>query len=184
MNAFTFTLTTQEKDYLKDVVRQSIATGIRQDAGWRPPEPPTALLREAHGAFVSLKLHDALRGCIGRIVDDQPLYQTIAQMARAAAFEDPRFPPLTQAEFADLELEISILGPVTRCHDPETIEVGRHGLIMRQGTRQGLLLPQVPVEWCWDREAFLAHTCRKACLASDAWTHPDTEIYCFEAEIF
>jgi len=184
MDAFSFSLTPREKDYLKDVVRQSIASGLRKDAGWLPPEPPTALLREAHGAFVSLKLHGDLRGCIGRIVDEQPLFQTIAHMAQAAAFEDPRFPPLTEAEFAALEVEISILGPITRCHDPAAIEVGRHGLIMRQGMRQGLLLPQVPVEWCWDRETFLAHTCQKACLSPNAWTHPDTEIYCFEAEVF
>lgn len=181
---FRFELAQAEKDYLKDLVRQSIASALSGDASWRIPEPPTDKLRETFGAFVTLSLDGQLRGCIGRIVCDQALYQTIAEMARAAAFEDPRFPPLTPGEFERIHVEISILSPITRCPDPSQVQVGRHGLIMRRGHRQGLLLPQVPVEWEWDADTFKCQTCRKAGLPADAWKHPDTEIYWFEAEVF
>lgn len=184
MDAFRFELSAQEKDYLKEVVGQSIAAGLRGDTGWQPQEPPTPRLQETFGAFVTLKTHGDLRGCIGHLMGDKPLYLTIAQMAQAAAFEDPRFPPLNRAEYDHLEVEISILSPITRCPDPALVEVGRHGLLMRQGMRQGLLLPQVPVEWHWDRNTFLAHTCQKAGLPVDAWKQPQTEIYWFEAEVF
>ena len=120
----------------------------------------------------------------GLLLPQGPLYETVWNMARAAAFDDPRFPPLTRSELDGLELEISILGPIEPCPDPELVEVGRHGLIMRQGARQGLLLPQVPLEWGWDRRQFLAQTCRKAGLPANAWRDPATQIYWFEAEIF
>ena len=184
MEGFKFELTGEEKTYLKDLARQSIAAKLDNDSAWRAPEPPTDKLRERFGAFVTLTISGQLRGCIGHIVCDQPLYRTISEMARAAAFEDPRFPPLTKAEFERLHLEISILSPVDRCPDPSLVEVGRHGLIVRRGHRQGLLLPQVPVEWKWDKETFKAQTCCKAGLPPDAWKHPDTEIYWFEAEVF
>jgi hypothetical protein len=105
-------------------------------------------------------------------------------MAGSAAFRDPRFPPLTEDEFRRVEYEISILSPIEPCPDPERIEVGRHGLIMSRGARSGLLLPQVPVEWHWDRETFLGQTCFKAGLPRDAWKDPDTAIFWFEAEVF
>ena len=174
MDAFRFELSAQEKDYLKDVVRQSIAAMLRHGAAWLPPDPPTAKLREPFGVFVTLKIGGDLRGCIGYMACDQPLYLNIARMAKAAAFEDPRFPPLSEDEFERLEVEISILSPISRCPSPGQITVGRHGLILRRGSRQGLLLPQVPLEWGWDRETFLAHTCQKAGLPMDAWKQPDT----------
>lgn len=184
MDGFKFELTDEEKRYLKDLARLSIAAELAGDRVWRAPEPPTEKIRENLGAFVTLTIGGQLRGCIGRIVCDQPLNVTIASMARAAAFQDPRFPPLTREEFEELDVEISILSPIDRCPDPSLVEVGRHGLIVRRGHRQGLLLPQVPVEWNWDKETFKAQTCCKAGLPPDAWKHPDTEIYWFEAEVF
>ena len=184
MDGFTFELTDEEKAYLKDLVRLSIAAELAGDTAWEAPEPPTDKLRETYGAFVTLTLAGQLRGCIGHIVGDKPLYLTIAEMARAAAFQDPRFPPLSRAEFERLHMEISILSPITPCSDPSCVEVGRHGLIVCQGNKQGLLLPQVPVEWCWDSETFLAQTCRKAGLAPNAWRMPTTQVYWFEAEVF
>ncbi|WP_243358159.1 AmmeMemoRadiSam system protein A [Fundidesulfovibrio terrae] len=184
MDEFRFELTDTEKTYLKDVAARSIASALEGERGWCPPEPPTDTLLEPLGAFVTLNVNNCLRGCIGHIVGDKPLYLTIAEMARAAAFEDPRFPPLTTQEFPQVCIGISILGPISRCPDPELVEVGRHGLIMRQGHRQGLLLPQVPVEWKWDRETFLAQTCCKAGLPQGAWKLPATEIYWFEAVVF
>jgi len=184
MEPFRLTVSPEEQRYLKELVRLSIAGQLFDRGPQSPPEPPTELLKTELGAFVTLKRHGQLRGCIGNIIGQGPLFRTVWNMARAAAFEDPRFPQLSQAELADLEIEISILGPVVPCPDPELVEVGRHGLIMRQGHRQGLLLPQVPLEWGWDRAQFLAQTCRKAGLPALAWRDPSTEVYWFEAVVF
>lgn len=184
MDTFAFALSGEEKNFLLELARASIAAKLAQDQAWTAPQPPTQRLREPLGAFVTLHARGRLRGCIGRIVGSAPLYETIAGMARAAAFEDPRFPPVSPDEREGLRLEISILSPITRCPGPEHVVVGRHGLIMRRGMRQGLLLPQVPVEWRWSREEFLAQTCRKAGLSPDDWKLPDTEILWFEAVVF
>jgi AmmeMemoRadiSam system protein A len=110
------------------------------------------------------------------------LFRTIIETARAAAFDDPRFVPLTVAEAHDLTISISILSPLKPI-SPEQIEVGRHGLLISQGDKRGLLLPQVPVEHGWDRATFLEQTCRKAGLALDAWRTGAT-IEAFTAEVF
>ncbi len=183
MSQFRFSLTDQEKAYLKDLVRLSIASRLAgKEAG--PPPPPTEKLKQRLGAFVTLKIRKRLRGCIGNVQGEGELFSTVWGMARAAAFEDPRFPELTAAEFGQLDVEISILSPLAPCPDPEKVEVGRHGLVMQRGFQSGLLLPQVPVEWNWDRVTFLEQTCQKAGLPRDAWKQPDTNIYWFEAEVF
>lgn len=183
MERFVLNPTDADKAYLKSLVPLSIRSALAGDEQ-APPAPDADLPGRELGAFVTLKRHGQLRGCIGNIVGQGPLYLTVWSMARAAAFEDPRFPPLSAAELADLEVEISVMGPLEPCPDPSLVEVGRHGLIMRQGARQGLLLPQVAVEWGWDREQFLAHTCRKAGLPAQAWRDPSTQIYWFEAVVF
>jgi len=184
MNSFHLSLSDADKTSLKDLALLSITSRLTGHGPGTPPEPDSELTRRELGAFVTLKREGRLRGCIGNIIGQGPLYETVWNMARAAAFDDPRFPPLTRSELDGLELEISILGPIEPCPDPELVEVGRHGLIMRQGARQGLLLPQVPLEWGWDRRQFLAQTCRKAGLPANAWRDPATQIYWFEAEIF
>lgn len=184
MDSFRLSPSDEDKRFLKELVVLSITARLTGRGPETPPEPESELLGRELGAFVTLKRHGQLRGCIGNIIGQGPLFRTVWNMARAAAFEDPRFPQLSQAELADLEVEISILGPVVPCPDPELVEVGRHGLIMRQGGRQGLLLPQVPLEWGWDRAQFLAQTCRKAGLPPLAWRDPSTEIYWFEAAVF
>lgn len=175
-------LTTEEERLLFGIIRSAIAHGLQRNKGTVPVPPEGALHREL-GAFVTLKIHGDLRGCIGSLVGKGPLYGTVWNMARAAAFEDPRFQPLTLREVDDLELEVSVMGPVTPCTHPEHIEVGRHGLIVQQGAHSGVLLPQVPVEWGWDRETFLAQTCRKAGLAQDCWRDGRTSLFWFEATI-
>lgn len=186
MERFALNPTAADKDFLKSLVSQSIESALSGGhAG--PPEPTQTtsdLPGQELGAFVTLKRHGQLRGCIGNLVGQGPLALTVWRMARAAAFEDPRFPPVSAAELAELEIEISVMGPVEPCPDPNLVEIGRHGLIMRQGARQGLLLPQVPVEWNWTREQFLAQTCRKAGLPAGAWRDPSTQIYWFEAVVF
>lgn len=185
MTDFRFDLTDEEKDYLKDLVVKSVSFGLTpSDGPFGPPEPPTDKLREELGAFVTLKLGGNLRGCIGNVQGSGELFRTVWNMAQSAAFQDPRFPPVSEHEFDALDYEISILSPIDVCPDPAQVEVGRHGLIMSRDGRSGLLLPQVPVEWGWDRETFLAQTCIKAGLPRDAWKEPDTTILWFEAVVF
>jgi AmmeMemoRadiSam system protein A len=184
MEQFRLNLTDEDKRYLRDLALLSITGWLTGKTPAAIPQPPSELLKTELGAFVTLKRRDQLRGCIGNVTGHGPLYQTVWNMAQAAAFQDPRFRPLERAELEGLEMEISVLGPVEPCPDPAQIEVGRHGLIMCRGARQGLLLPQVPVEWGWDREQFLAQTCRKAGLPASAWRDPDTTIYWFEAVVF
>lgn len=129
---------------------------------------PEAELARPAGAFVTLHRHHHLRGCIGYIEALKPLYVTVAECAQAAAFHDPRFPPLTAAELPEVEIEISVLSPCVEIR-PEEIEVSKHGLIISQEFYRGVLLPQVAVEQGWDRERFLEETCYKAGLPPDAW---------------
>lgn len=144
--------------------------------------PPSEHLAEHRGAFTTLHLENQLRGCIGYVQAVQSVYATVAETAQAAAFEDPRFMPVTLAEAPHLKIEISVLSPL-RPVRPEDVVVGKHGLVVTYGSRRGLLLPQVPVEWEWDRETFLAQTCLKAGLAPDAWKH-GAELQVFTAEVF
>ncbi len=185
MKDFRFELTDEERSYLKELVVQSISFGLNpSDGPFGPPEPPTDTLRKELGAFVTLKLGGDLRGCIGNVQGSGELFRTVWNMAQSAAFEDPRFPPLHESEFEAIDYEISILSPLEVCPDPALIEVGRHGLIMSRDGRSGLLLPQVPVEWGWDRETFLAQTCAKAGLPQTAWQEAGTTILWFEAVVF
>ncbi len=139
-------------------------------------------LKERRGAFVTLHENRALRGCIGMVIAVGPLDETVRAMARAAALEDTRFPPVTEAELESLQLEISVLSPMFEIA-PEDVVVGRHGLMVSYGDRRGLLLPQVAPEWGWDRETFLAQTCRKAGLVLDQWKH-GAKLEAFTAEVF
>jgi AmmeMemoRadiSam system protein A len=141
-------------------------------------------LMEKKGAFVTLKKGGQLRGCIGHIKGVKPLYRIVREMAVAAAFHDPRFNPVTEAELPELEIEISVLTPLRQITDVEEIEVGKHGILIEKGVQSGLLLPQVATEYGWDRKTFLEHTCRKAGLSTDAWKDKETRICTFCAEVF
>jgi AmmeMemoRadiSam system protein A len=140
-------------------------------------------LAEPRGAFTTLYANGKLRGCVGYPTALLPLYQTIVETARAAAFDDPRFAPVTLAEAPLLLVSISVLSPLHPIL-PDAIEIGRHGLLITDGSRRGLLLPQVPVEHGWDRVTFLQQTCAKASLPPDAWRNPQIKIEAFTAEIF
>lgn len=135
------------------------------------------------GAFVSLHLHGDLRGCIGHIENDLTLAQVICRCGASAATGDPRFPPVSPVEVPDLHIEVSVLAGIERVTETDTIEVGRHGLIVEQHGHKGLLLPQVATEQRWDRRTFLDQTCRKAGLPLDAWQH-GAMVFRFEAEVF
>jgi len=169
-----------ERALLLRLAHQSIESALEERT--LDLTPPGQHLAEHRGAFTTLHLHQRLRGCIGYVFPTQPLYQTVAETAKAAAFDDPRFEPVTLTEALALKIEISILSPL-RPIAPEEIVVGQHGLVVTQGNRRGLLLPQVPIEWEWDRETFLAQTCLKAGLDLDAWQH-GAELQAFTAEVF
>ena len=147
-----------------------------------PLEPPTNHLEEPRGVFTSLYLNGALRGCVGYVLPIGSVYRAVVETARAAAFEDTRFPPVKIDEAPHLQVELSVLSlpqPIA----PESIEIGRHGLLVSMAGYRGLLLPQVPLEHNWDRETFLNQTCRKAGLPMDAWRNGAT-VEAFTAEIF
>ena len=144
--------------------------------------PPNDHLAEHRGAFTTLHLDGKLRGCIGYVFPTQSLYRTVAETARAAAFDDPRFEPVNEEQAPRLKIEISVLS-LLRPAAAEQVVIGKHGLVVQQGSRRGLLLPQVPLEWDWDRETFLAQTCLKAGLPSDAWLR-GAELHVFTAEVF
>src|SRR5215831_4929929 len=135
------------------------------------------------GVFVTVYCRRELRGCIGRIVADRPLVDAIEDCARSAASADPRFMPISSSELRDVDVELSLLGPLEVIGAPSDIEVGRHGLVVEREGRRGLLLPQVATEWKWNAETFLARTCQKAGLPFDAWKKGAT-IWRFEAEVF
>lgn len=136
------------------------------------------------GAFVTLHKQGRLRGCIGYVRAVKPLRDAVADMALKAAFHDPRFPAVSKEELGDIDIEISVLSPLAVVDDVSQIEVGTHGLVMQEGARSGLLLPQVPVEQGWDRDTFLDHTCLKAGLAPGSWKRESVVILKFTAEVF
>jgi AmmeMemoRadiSam system protein A len=172
--------TQEERELLLQLAHRSIQAVL--DCRELDLTSPSAHLAEMRGAFTTLHLEGRLRGCIGYVVPTNSLYQTVADTAQAAAFDDPRFPPVTQDEAPQLKVEISVL---SRLHPvrPENVVTGVHGLIVAKGGRRGLLLPQVPVEWHWDRETFLSQTCLKAGLPPDAWMQ-DIDLQAFTAEVF
>ncbi len=182
MSDFIFELSENEKKFLKRLAVLSIRS--RFEKGIEFPEPPNYKMTEKLGAFVTLKKDGRLRGCIGNIVGDSPLWETIINLAAQSAFNDPRFPPLKKEELDLVDIEISVLSPLQSLDDPAKIVPGRHGLLISKGGSRGLLLPQVATEWGWDRETFLSHTCRKAGLADDCWKDPETKMHWFQAIVF
>ncbi len=178
-----FGLSSNDKFTLLEIARKSIQTYFENKSPYYPDSISKALGLKL-GAFVTLTEFEELRGCIGTFVASEPLYKTIANMAREAAFSDPRFSPVTPKEIINLNIEISVLSPMKRVYNPDSVVVGRDGLYMKQGYNSGVLLPQVPVEWGWERKQFLEQTCLKAGLSKDAWKDEKTEIYVFQAEIF
>ena len=136
-----------------------------------------------HGAFVTIFCNGELRGCLGRVTSDWPLPDLVSHLAQEVADSDPRFTPVEPHELKDIILEVSVLTPEREIQSLEEIELGRHGLIIEQGSRKGLLLPQVPEEHDWDRETFVAQACLKAGLPADAWQR-GARLLVFEAQIF
>ena len=140
-------------------------------------------LDQVNGVFVTLTIDGQLRGCIGNIVGQYPLYLGTSKMAMQAAFHDPRFDPLTKEEYEKIKIEISVLSPITEIHHNEVV-VGKHGLLIKHLYNSGVLLPQVPVEQGWSKKEFLEGVCVKAGLAKDAYLNKDCKLYGFTALVF
>jgi len=180
MNDFPAEYSPEERRWLLRLAHLSIRSAVTGQTLHMPE--PTAHLQEPRGAFTTLHEDGKLRGCVGFIIGVEALAQTICKTARSAALEDTRFPPVTEAELEKLQLEISVLSPMFEIA-AEDVVVGRHGLMVTSNDRRGLLLPQVAPEWGWDRETFLAQTCRKAGLPLDAWRR-GAKLEAFTAEVF
>ena len=178
-------LTEEEKKMLLKLVRQSILKKLDpKKADDVKVDPRMSVLNEQRGLFVTLHKGGALRGCVGHILPTAPLLEEVQKVAELAAFEDPRFPQVTLKELPDLHIEITIMSPMYTIDNPEDVVPGKHGLIIRRGYYQGLLLPQVASERNWDRETFLDQTCIKAGLRPGDWRKDGTEIQIFTAYIF
>ena len=189
----TFSLSDDEKKILKDIAYNSIKDSldgkpISQLSPLTIPEQssPTRSLSHLYsncGAFVSLHKQGRLRGCIGHFGEDTPLHEIVAEMARAAAFEDPRFSPLRREELDNVDIEISVLTPMRRIRSLDEFELHRHGIYIRKGYRSGTFLPQVADEVNWTKEEFVGHCSQdKAGLGWDGWR--DAELYVYEAIVF
>jgi len=179
-----FTLTSGEKSALMKIARNSVETAVRDRKMYLVGSTGFPRLEDARGAFVTLKEHGELRGCIGYITPIKSLAETVRDVAAYAALQDSRFSPVTAEELPLLEYEVSVMSPLRRVLDVKDIKVGKHGLIMKQGEIEGILLPQVPVEEHWGRDTFLEETCHKAGLPRDAWKDDDTDIFMFTALVF
>jgi len=171
------------KNRLLAIARTSIKDALTQSATTNFEITDTKLL-DCHGLFVSLYFRKQLRGCIGCIKSDQPLYEVTAQMAVSAATNDPRFSTVSVDEIDELKIELSVLTPLQLVTNINQIKIGQHGLYIVSGHQNGLLLPQVAISHHLDQQNFLKQTCLKAGLPDNAWQFSKTEIYVFGAEVF
>jgi AmmeMemoRadiSam system protein A len=175
-------LSSEEREELLVIARQTLTQFLETGAIPHIEVSEPNLFQE-RGAFVTLKKQGELRGCIGNLVPQRPLYLTVQNVAISAAINDPRFSLVTRKELKDISIEISVLSPIEPIADVSEIEVGRHGLIIVKGQNQGVFLPQVATEQNWDRDELLRQICLKAGLPEDAW-QDGAQFYVFTAEVF
>jgi len=179
-------LSDEDRSFILRLARASIEAELTDrgdEALSSIPPPKSEALRAHSGAFVTLHMAGALRGCIGNFTSNVPLYENIAELALSSAFKDPRFNPLKAHELTAIDIEISVLSPLREIKDVSEIEIGRHGIFIEKGYARGVLLPQVATENNFDRNTFLEHTCMKAGLEPTCWKS-GAKISIFEAEIF
>ena len=167
---------------LLEVARRALARAAEGREA-REDLPESEALKEPAGAFVTLRKHGRLRGCIGQLPSREALVEVVAYCARAAALEDPRFKPVLAEEVAEMEVEVSVISALEDI-SADRIETGKHGLVVGKGRQHGVLLPQVAAEHAWTAQRFLEEACSKAGLEPDAWKDPATRIQAFTAEVF
>ncbi|MGC2197613.1 MAG: AmmeMemoRadiSam system protein B [Terriglobales bacterium] len=173
----------QQKQLL-ELARKSVETAVRESRRYDPPWPESQAFLQERSVFVTLRKGGELRGCIGDVSGAKPLYLAVRDAAVLAALRDPRFPPVTSDELRDLDYEISVLSPFRRVSDVEQIRIGPHGLLLKKGDNEGLLLPQVPTEQNWNRRTFLEQTALKAGLDPHDWQDADADLFFFSAQVF
>ena len=179
-----FSLNNHEKTELLRLARKSVEYAVREKKAYEPTASASEVLNQERGAFVTLRKSGDLRGCIGYTSAAKPLYMTVRDTATLAALRDTRFQPVSASELSQLDYEVSVLSPLRRVLDVRQIKVGQHGLLMKNGPHEGLLLPQVPVDEKWDRPRFLEETCAKAGMRSGCWKDENTDIFIFTAVVF
>lgn len=179
-----FALSEEEKRELLVLAHEAVEHAVRDRTLFHSTATGDAVLDQDRGAFVTLLEAGKLRGCVGYSAAAQPLYKTVRDTATLAAMRDPRFRPVTAGELPELQYEISVLSPLVHVDDVSRIEIGKHGLVIKNGNHEGILLPQVAAEQRWDRTRFLEETCIKAGLSPDCWKDDDTDIFCFTALVF
>ncbi len=175
-------LCSEDRRKLLDLARHAVVEAVCHGRVAGLPRPGGALAAPGR-AFVTLHRSGELCGCIGQVVPSDSLAATVVRCAIGAATKDPRFRPVRPEELAELDIELSILSPLEPIQ-PETIQVGQHGLMVARDQFRGVLLPQVAVEHRWTRDRFLEETCAKAGLPPDAWKDPATRVMAFTAEVF
>lgn len=180
-----YEITPKEKKWLMKLAKDAVKAAV-EGKKFEPPEPATQLLKDKGAAFVTLRKKEQLRGCIGHIIAHMPLYKCVASVARSAALEDPRFPPVGPSEYESLHFEISVLTPPQDVKDPEEIVVGEDGVIINYGGMyQGVFLPQVPIEQGWDRIEYLDNLCYKAgVMKKGCWKEPQASLRKFQAVVW
>jgi hypothetical protein len=177
-------LNNEQRRKLLEIARKSVEAYLKTGKKIELTETDPLLLKKM-GAFVTLREHEELRGCIGNLIGDKPLYLTIRDMAIEAAVGDPRFSPVQLTELEKIDIEISVLSPLERIDSADKIQLGVHGVLVKRGFNSGVFLPQVATETGWTKEEFLSNLCaHKAGLAPDAWKDKSTELYLFSAEVF
>lgn len=176
-------LNEQQQQILLRLARETIEQYVRDRSVPEVPEGDPAFTRE-RAVFVTLHKHGQLRGCIGSLEATEPLAEAVRSSAVSAAAQDPRFPPVSPDEFDDLEIEVSVLSPLRKVDSPEGITVGVHGVMVAEGMRKGVFLPQVAPEQGWDRDTMLNYLCaHKAGLPADAWRR-GADLYVFTTQVF
>ena len=180
-------LSADDKRVLLALARETISRALKGAAAADPEElgvKPTPALKRKMGGFVTLTIGGELRGCIGEIFPRRPLVDVVQDHALDAAFNDPRFPPLTAQEFPRIRIEISALTPPVPVASYRDIEIGRHGMVLELGGRSAVFLPQVAPEQGWDLETTLTHLAYKAGLPGNAWRDSRARFTVFEAVVF
>jgi hypothetical protein len=173
-----------QKKRLLEIARKTIEGYIRDGSAPEFSEEDETLNKEM-GAFVTLHKNGQLRGCIGNMLGDGPLWRTVCTMSIQSATRDPRFRPVGIDELDDIDIEISVLSPLEKIDDPKKIVMGKHGVMVRSAFRSGVYLPQVATETGWNREEFMNSLCaHKTGIAADSWKTGKCDIYIFSAEVF
>lgn len=177
-------LSLEEKKILLETALVSIKSVFTGEKILEPDYRKHPVFNSHSGAFVTVTKAGLLRGCIGYIISDRPLFETICEAAIHASQNDPRFPSVSQSEIKDLSIEISVLSEPFPLNSYDEIEIGKHGLILEEKERRGLLLPQVPIEHHMNREQYLNAICQKSGFSPGYWKTKQLKLNAFTATVF